>query len=101
MIEGQIQYYRESAALSAISVAIQAKEAVEPISIGGWQPDVQVQNALQALVNAGKYLVNALIWFVLFAVPVLVIIFLPIYLIIRLVRKKKKPSEKKEPEKKG
>jgi len=100
VIKGQIQYYRESAALSAISVTIQAKEAVEPISIGGWQPGVQVQNALQALVNAGKYLVNFLIWLVIFAAPVLAIIFLPIYLIIRFVRKKKKSSEKKEPEKK-
>jgi len=100
VIEGQIQYYRESAALSAISVTIQAKEAVEPISIGGWQPGVQVQNALQALVNAGKYLVNALIWLVIFAVPVLAIIFLPIYLVIRFFQKRKKASEKEKQAKK-
>ena len=56
VIQGQIKYYRESASLSAINVNLQAKAAVEPITIAGWQPGVEVQKALQALVNGGKYL---------------------------------------------
>jgi hypothetical protein len=38
MIKGQIRYYREAAALSAISVIIQSQESVQPLEIGGWQP---------------------------------------------------------------
>ena len=49
VIQGQIKYYRESASLSAINVNLQAKAAVEPITIAGWQPGVEVQKALQAL----------------------------------------------------
>jgi hypothetical protein len=88
VIEGQLKYFRESARLSAISVFLQAKAAVEPITIGGWQPGVEAQRALQALVDGGKYIVNALIWLVLFAVPILAVIILPIYLIVRAVRKR-------------
>lgn len=97
LIEGQLKYYRESARLSAISVFLQAKAAIEPITIGGWQPGVEAQRALQALVESGKYIVNALIWLVLFAVPILAVIILPIYLIVRVIRKRnfKKAEEQK------
>ena len=97
VIEGQIKYYRESARLSAISVYLQAKAAVEPITIGGWQPGVEAQRAIQALVNGGQVIVNALIWLVLFAVPILAVIFVPIFLIVRAIRKRraKKAGEDK------
>jgi hypothetical protein len=97
VIEGQIKYYRESARLSAISVYLQAKAAVEPITIGGWQPGVEAQRAIQALINGGQAIVNALIWLVLFAVPILALIFLPIFLIVRAIRKRraKKAGEEK------
>jgi hypothetical protein len=101
VIEGQIKYYRESASLSAISVYIQAKEAMEPITIGGWQPGVEVQKALQALVDGGKVIVNILIWLVLFAIPILAVIVLPVYFIVRYFRKRRKakPVEEQAPKK--
>ena len=99
VIQGQIKYYRESASLSAINVNLQAKAAVEPITIAGWQPGVEVQKALQALVNGGKYLVNALIWLVLFALPFLAVIFLPIFFIVKAIRKRSQAKKNKEPKK--
>ncbi len=103
VIEGQIKYYRESAALSAISVYLQAKEAMEPITIGGWQPGVEVQKALQALVDGGKVIVNILIWLLLFAIPILTVIALPVYFIVRLIRKRRKakPAAAEEAPKKS
>ena len=99
VIQGQIKYYRESASLSAINVNLQAKAAVEPITIAGWQPGVEVQKALQALVNGGKYLVNALIWLILFALPFLAVIILPIYFIVKAIRKHRQAKKIKEPKK--
>jgi hypothetical protein len=103
VIEGQIKYYRESSALSAISVYLQAKEAMEPITIAGWQPGVEVQKALQALVDGGKIIVNILIWLALFAIPILAVIGLPVYLIVRLIRKRRKakPATAEEAPKKA
>ncbi len=100
VIQGQIKYYRESASLSAISVNLQAKEALEPITIGGWEPGLEVQKALQALVEGGKYLVNMLIWLVLFAIPILAVIFLPVYFLLKYLRKRKMKKESKKEEKK-
>jgi len=89
VIQGQIKYYSESAQLSAISIYIQAKAALEPITIGGWQPGVEAQRALQALVDGGQFLVNMLIWIVILVVPISAAIFLPIFFIVRFLRKKK------------
>ena len=95
VIQGQIKYYRESAQLSAISIYIQAKAALEPITIGGWQPGVEAQRALQALVDGGQFLVNMLIWIVIFVVPILAAIFLPIFFIVRFFRKRKQKKNGK------
>ena len=102
VLEGQIKYYRESARLSAISVNIQAQEAVAPITIGGWQPAAEAQKALQALIDGVKYLVDFLIWLVILIIPLLLIIGAPIYLIAKFIqrRKKKKTEEKPKQDKK-
>ena len=97
VIQGQIQFYRESASLSALSVYLQAQEAVEPITIAGWRPGKEIQKALQALVEGGKYLVNIIIWLVIFAVPLLAIIFLPIFFIVKAVRKRKQKKAAENP----
>lgn len=101
VMQGQIKYYRESASLSAINVNLQAEEAVEPITVAGWKPGVQAQKALQALVKGGQYLVNFLIWLIIFAVPFLAIIFLPVYFIVKAVNKRKQKKENIKTEKKS
>lgn len=94
VIKGQIKYYEESAALSAITVNLIANEAVKPLTIGGWQPGGVAKGAIQALINAVKYIVNAAIWVILFVLPVLLLIFaifiLPIWLLIRFLRRRRK-----------
>jgi hypothetical protein len=99
VLQGQIKYYKESASLSAISVDLQAKEAIEPITVAGWKPGLQAQKALQSLVKGGQYLVNFLIWFVIFALPLLAVIFLPIYFIVKAVRNRKANKINKKVEK--
>lgn len=84
--KGQIRYYEESSALSAINIRIQAKEAIQPITVAGWTPVGVARDAIQALINAAKFLVEALIWILLLVVPVLILIFIPIYLVYLLIR---------------
>ncbi len=86
VLEGQIQYYDQSSRLSAISVTIQAAELVAPLTIGSWQPVGTARNAVQALVNSLKFLANAGIWIVIYILPMLVAIALPIWLFVIIVR---------------
>jgi hypothetical protein len=101
VIKGQIKYYEQSAALSSVSVELMANEAVQPLTIGGWQPAGVVKSAIQALIVFFKGFVNFLIWLVLFLAPVLlmigVIFVLPVVLIVRAVRRRRNRHKSTEP----
>jgi hypothetical protein len=94
VIEGQMKYYRESVALSAISVELIAAEEVEPLTVGNWRPVGVARDALQALINTVQFLINAAIWVIIFVLPVLLLIYvifvLPLRVVWRLVRRRKK-----------
>ncbi|MCB9133887.1 MAG: DUF4349 domain-containing protein [Anaerolineales bacterium] len=78
VVKGQIQYYETSAAFSAITVDILADAAVQPLTIGGWEPVGVAKDAIQALINTMQGIADATIWLVLYLLPVLVVIFIPL-----------------------
>jgi hypothetical protein len=87
VIKGQMKYYEESAAMSAVDVRIQSQESVAPLTVGSWQPEGVARDAVQALINALKFLVTLLIWVVAFVLPIGVVLFLIIGLPIILIRR--------------
>ncbi len=89
VITGQIQYFEQSAAFSAVSVDLLADAAVQPLSIGGWQPVGVAKAALQALINTLKFLADAAIWIVIYLLPVALILFVPLWLIVRGIRRRR------------
>lgn len=94
VLKGQIQYYEESAAMSAISVELIASQAVQPITIGGWEPVGVAKDAIQALVNALQGIVDALIWLGLYVLPIALVIGLPLWFVGRgLIRWANKRSK--------
>jgi len=74
VIKGQMKYYEESAAMSAISVDLVANAAVQPLTIGGWQPVGTARNAVQALINTLKMLGSLVIWIILYILPVVLVL---------------------------
>lgn len=95
VIKGQMQYYEQSAALSMISVELYANAAVQPVTIGGWQPKGVAKQALQALINALKFLATAAIWIVILVIPVLLVVFGPPTLIVLAVLRARKRRKAK------
>jgi hypothetical protein len=87
LIKGQMKYYEQSAALSSISINIQANEAVQPLKIGNWQPVGVAKRALQALINTLKFLADMLIWIALYILPVALILFFPVRWLWRWLKK--------------
>jgi hypothetical protein len=82
VIKGQMKYYEDSARLSMVSVELIANEAVQPLTIGGWQPEGVAKKAVQALINTVKFLAEAGIWIVIYILPVALLIFGPAALIV-------------------
>ncbi|GAB4520902.1 MAG: DUF4349 domain-containing protein [Anaerolineales bacterium] len=85
VIKGRMQYLAQSAALSAISVDLIADAAVQPISIGGWQPTGVARDAIRALVRTYQDIADFVIWLVLYLIPVGAVIILPVYFVLRAI----------------
>ena len=104
LVKGQIKYYEEAAALSAISIRLVAEETIKPVTIGKWEPKGVALEAIQDLLDFWKGFVDFMIRFVIYTLPVLVTIGIPLYLAflgLRWVFRKMRGNKKKvEPEQK-
>jgi hypothetical protein len=93
VIKGQINYYEDAAQLSAIAIDLIPDELAQPLSIGGWRPQGTARDAVEALINALQFLVDAGIWIVICVAPILLLLGVPGFFIGRSVfRKRRKNS---------
>jgi hypothetical protein len=81
LVKGQMKYYEEAAALSAINIRIIAQETIQPLEIAGWQPQGVARDAVQDLIYFYQDFVDFLIRFVIYTLPVWITIGVPLYLI--------------------
>jgi len=98
IIQGQIKYYEEAAALSAISIRLIAEETTKPVTIGKWEPKGVALEAIQDLLDFWKGFVDFMIRFVIFTLPMLITVGIPFYLAfigVRWVFRKMRGNKKK------
>lgn len=81
-----MQYLDNQISLATINVELIPKEE-KPIVQPGWQPGQTFRDALGALASAGQGLVNAMIWLVVFVLPVGLVVAIPVGLLITGVRR--------------
>lgn len=96
VLQGQIKYYEESAALSAISIRLVADETVQPIEIGGWKLQGTAKRAIENLGVFMKGFTEFLINFFLDYLWRIVAVVLPIFAVFlggrALFRRFRKPK---------
>lgn len=85
-VKGRMQYLERMTALATITVELIPDELQKPVVEEPWNPQVTLKEALGALVKAGRFLVDALIWFVVVILPILLIIALPIVAVVLIIR---------------
>ncbi|MEE8120045.1 MAG: DUF4349 domain-containing protein [Anaerolineales bacterium] len=81
IIKGRMQYFEQSARLSAISVELLPDVVSQPLQIGRWQPEGTAKEALQSLIKALQFLANTTIWLVIYVLPVLLLLSIPFWVI--------------------
>ena len=107
VLNGQIKYIDQSAAMSSVTVTLIAEAGTQPIEIGGWKLKGTANDAVQDLIRFTQGFTRFLIRFVLYTLPALILIAIPLLLVffggralIRRFRKPKVVVEVKEVEKK-
>ncbi|MCJ7568159.1 MAG: DUF4349 domain-containing protein [Anaerolineales bacterium] len=98
IIKGRMQYFEQSARLSAISIELLPDIVSQPLQIGRWQPEGTAKEALQSLIKALQWLANTTIWFVILVLPVLLLLSLPFWVLrwIIIRRRARKVAPKAE-----
>lgn len=93
VIKGRIQYFEQSARLSAVSVDLIADAASQPLQIGRWQPQGTAKAAVEALFEALRFLGDAAIWVGICVLPVGLIFAVPGWLVFRAIRRRRQRAK--------
>ena len=92
-VKGQMKYYSEAAAMSAVTLDLIPDALSQPIEVGGWKPEGVAKDAIESLLHTLQGIANVLIWMAIYLLPLALVLGLPAYIIIRLIvrrlRKKK------------
>jgi Domain of unknown function (DUF4349) len=68
--KGRMQHLSRTAELSQIALEVMPDAITKPVAEGEWQPVVIVKNASRALLGALRGIAAALIWLVIYVVPI-------------------------------
>ncbi len=85
MVKGQMKYYRESAAMSLISIDLIPDALSQPLQVAGWQPQGVVKEAFESLVRDLQGIADFLIRLAVHGGPLALLFGLPLLLIGRVV----------------
>jgi len=88
VLEGQIKYLDNQVDYSYITVTLRLSDVGKEITDEEWNPLGVLKTAFSSLVSFGKFLVNVLIWLVVFS-PAIAIAVVIIVLIKKNIKKKK------------
>ena len=100
VLQGHINYLKESADLSSIAVTLVAEASLQPIEIGGWKPEGVVRESLVKLVRSFQGLVDFLIRFGITCLPFLIPLGFGTFFLVKALRKRSanRPSKRKNRE---
>ncbi len=72
--KGRMRYLSQLSAMATLQVELIPDAIAKPIVEPGWQPIVVMKNASRALVEALQALANVAIWFVIYVLPMMLLI---------------------------
>ena len=84
--KGRMQYLERQSAMATIHVQLTPDELARPLEVAGWRPQGTVKHAIESLIKAFQFLIDALIWLIIWVLPVAVFLGLLIFLFVKLLR---------------
>ena len=88
-MKGRLQYLDSSAAFSLVSIDLTPDVLSQPLEVGGWQPQGVARSALETLIATLQTLVDVAIWFIIYVLPLVLIVAIPTWLVIRFFRRRR------------
>jgi len=98
LVKGRMKYLEESAALSAITIEIVAKQSLQPIEIAGWEPKGTAKRAVEQLIRTAQSIADGAIWLGIYCLPFLIPLGIAAYFLIRFFLKRRREKKAGKPE---
>lgn len=95
VIKGRMQYLSQSAAFSTITISLTPDIASRPVQVAGWRPQGVARDAIEALISALQGLATLAIWLVIVVLPIALLIGVPLWLVVRFVRRRRRQRKGK------
>ncbi len=93
VIKGRLEYLENSAAFSTVTIDFTPDVLSQPIEVGGWQPQGVARDALESLIGAIQTLIDIAIWLMIFLLPIVLLIGIPLWLLIRYIRRRRQRKQ--------
>lgn len=94
VIRGQKQYLEQSAKMSLISVELLPSAGAQPLDVDAWQPLLVVKQSLAALLTGLQGLANWIIYILIAVLPLVLLVALPVWLLVRRWRSRSTATAK-------
>ena len=85
--KGRMKFLSGSAALATITLTLIPDASAKPIELPGWRPTGVAKQAFEALLGALQGVANVAIWLIVFVLPLLLAILIPIGILIMIMRR--------------
>ena len=98
--KGRMRYLERSSAMATIEVQLTPDAVSQPVEIAGWRPQGTMKNAVEALIRTFQWIIDVLLWVILYIAPVLVVVVIVVFIVFKLLglilggRRRKQRSEK-------
>ena len=86
-LKGRMQFLEKSVSLATLTVNLTPNPVNRPLTDAGWTPAQTLRDAQRALVRTLQGLGDAAIWFVVWGLPVLLVLGIPLAVLVWLVRR--------------
>lgn len=90
VLKGRMQYLERTAAMAAVTIELIPDVLARPIASSGWRPSETVSQAFRSLVNTLRFAADAAIWIVLYVLPVIAILSVPVAIVWRIWSSRRK-----------
>lgn len=85
-IKGRMQYLEQMTALATVHIELTPDVLSRPLTVGRWEPRGTAANAVRALIQVLRFVVDAGIWVAIVGLPVLALIATPITIPVLTIR---------------
>jgi hypothetical protein len=90
-IQARITTLDKLASLATISLELVPDAMAQPLTAGAWQPTAPVRAAFRTLLSTLKWLFEAVIWVLVYVIPIVLVLAVPVIgiaAVVRLVRRR-------------